>query len=126
MINDQMTKNCRNCNALIESKFCPECEQPAVMNRINRHYSIHEIEYLLHFEKGILYTVREMMLRPGRSVRHFIEENRSRLVKPVIFIIITSLVYTVINHLFHIEEEYVQFEGNMPATSAMINWFQAH
>jgi uncharacterized membrane protein YbjE (DUF340 family) len=119
--------NCNNCNTEFASNYCPECGQPARIKRINRHYIVHEIEHVLHFEKGILYTIRELLLRPGQNVRHFVVENRSRLVKPIIFIIVTSLIYSIINHFFHIEEGYMKFDGNkMPATTSMIKWFQDH
>ncbi|MFA6085768.1 MAG: DUF3667 domain-containing protein [Mucilaginibacter sp.] len=83
--------------------------------------------HILHFEKGIFYTIKELLIRPGQNVREFITEDRSRLVKPIIFIIITSLIYTVINNLFHIEEGYVNFNGTkQSATTLIFNWVQNH
>lgn len=81
-----------------------------MLKRIDGHYIAHEIEHILHFERGILYTVKGLLIAPGASVRQFINENRSRLVKPIIFIIITSLIYSVVNHFFHIEEGYMQIK----------------
>ena len=98
---------CKNCNAEINSPFCPECGQPETLKRIDRHYIMHEIQHVLHFERGILYTIRELFIRPGENIRKFISENRSRLVKPIIFIIVSSLIYTFINHYFHIEDQYI-------------------
>ena len=102
---------CRSCGTEVNMKFCPNCGEPAKLKRINGHYIIHEIEHVLHFERGILYTIKELFINPGRSMRTYIYENRSRLVKPIIFIIVTSIIYTVISHYFHIEEEYVQVKG---------------
>jgi predicted regulator of amino acid metabolism with ACT domain len=92
--------NCKNCNTEINSKFCPDCGQPTNLKRIDGHYVMHEIEHVLHFERGILYTVRELITKPGQNIRNYLSENRSRLVKPVIFIIVTSLIYTIISHFF--------------------------
>jgi len=103
--------NCKNCNAEVNSKFCPDCGQPANLKRIDGHYIIHEIGHVLHFERGILFSVKELCINPGQTIRNFINENRSRLVKPIIFIIVTSLIYTLISHFFHIEYEYVKFSG---------------
>jgi hypothetical protein len=99
--------NCVNCNNQITENYCSSCGHPAKLKRIDGHYIIHEIEHVLHFEKGILYTIRELLIRPGENVGHFISENRSRLVKPIIFIIVTSLIYTLIAHFFHIEDGYI-------------------
>lgn len=119
--------NCKNCNAEINSNYCPNCGQPLSLKRIDGHYITHEIEHVLHFERGILYTIKALLIGPGQNVRHYITENRSRLVKPIIFIIITSLIYTLVNHFFHIEDEYVKFdETKKSATGIIFKWVQEH
>lgn len=119
--------NCRNCNEELSLNYCANCGQPATMKRIDGHYIAHEIEHVLHFEKGILYTIRELLTRPGENVKHFLEENRTRLVKPVIFLTVTSLIYTIVSHFFHIDEGYVQFtEGKGTATGLIFKWVQDH
>ena len=119
--------NCRNCNTQISENYCPNCGQPAKLKRIDGHYIIHEIEHVLHFEKGILYTIRELITRPGQNIRHFITADRVRLVKPIIFIIITSLLYTVVAHFFHIEDGYVKFDEAKPSTTGIIfKWVKGH
>ena len=119
--------NCTNCDHEINLNYCPNCGQAAKLKRIDGHYIIHEIEHVLHFEKGILYTIRELFLKPGENVRSFISENRSRLVKPIIFIIVTSLIYSVINHFYHIEKGYVNYDESTKSTTGLIfKWVQDH
>nr|WP_315158501.1 DUF3667 domain-containing protein [uncultured Flavobacterium sp.] len=122
--------DCKNCNKEVNSKFCPECGQPTNLKRIDGKYIIHEIEHVLHFERGILYTIRELSTNPGQNIRNYLLENRSRLVKPIIFIIITSLIYTILNHLFHIEDGYVKFQEAKDETSStvasIVKWVQGH
>ena len=104
-----------------------DSKQSGNLTRIDGKYIIHEIEHVLHFEKGILYTIRGLLTNPGENVRHFILEDRTRLVKPIIFIIITSLIYTLVNHFFHIEDVYVKFEGAQQSTTGLIfKWVQDH
>jgi hypothetical protein len=118
---------CNNCSNELTGKFCSNCGQPELIQRIDHHYIIHEIEHVLHFEKGILLTIKELLVRPGQSVRDFLSVNRSRLVKPIIFIIITSLIYTLINHFFHIEEGYISFTGTKEsAIPGIFDWIQNH
>jgi hypothetical protein len=68
--------NCKNCNTEINQNYCPQCGQPAKLHRIDGHYILHEIEHILHFERGILFTVRELLLRPGKSVKEFISDKK--------------------------------------------------
>ena len=119
--------NCKNCNTEINSKFCSDCGQPTSLKRIDGHYIIHEIEHVLHFERGILYTVKELFIRPGQNIRNYISVNRSRLIKPIIFIILTSLIYTIISHYFHIEDEYIKQEGLEKYTvGKILKWLQSN
>lgn len=111
----------------MSEEFCTNCKQNLKPKRIDGHYILHEIEHVLHFERGILYTVRELLIRPGENIKNFINENRSRLVKPIIFIIVTSLIYTLINHFFHIEQSYIKIDGAKDSQfNAINNWVQSH
>jgi hypothetical protein len=95
--------NCKACNFELSHTYCPNCGRAAVVKRINGNYLLHEIEHVLHFDRGILYTLKVLLFKPGIHIKRFLSDDRSRLVKPVIFIIITSLLFTLISHLFHIE-----------------------
>lgn len=118
---------CKNCSAEVSHKYCSNCGQPIALKRIDRHYIMHEMEHILHLERGIFYTIKELALKPGDSVKLFIAENRIRLVKPVIFIIVTSLIYTIVTHLLHIEEGYVGYtDGKSSATASIMKWVQDH
>jgi hypothetical protein len=116
---------CTNCNAEVISKFCPDCGQPKNLKRIDGHYILHEIEHVLHFERGILYTIKELLISPGKSIRKYLAENRSRLIKPIVFIILTSLIYTLISHFFHIEDELVTHNGlGTSKVGTILQWSQ--
>ncbi len=80
-----------------------DIQSPKKLKRIDIHYVSHEIQHLFHVEKGYLYTVKELFLRPGKTVRTYIFEDRDKLVKPVVFLIFSSVIFTLILHLFHIE-----------------------
>jgi hypothetical protein len=120
--------NCSNCNNPISDNFCGHCGQPVKLKRIDGKYILHEVVHVLHLEKGIFYTIKELIIRPGKSVKTFITENRNRLVKPVIFIIVTSLVYTIVSHWFLHEEQYhTPAEKSIIASIAIIlDWIQHH
>jgi hypothetical protein len=119
--------NCKNCNKIILDNFCSSCGQAGKITRIDAHYILHEIEHVLHFDKGILFTIKELLLRPGQIIREFITENRGRLVKPILFIILSSLIYTMISHYFNIEEGYIKFEETKKTVvSTIFDWIGNH
>lgn len=119
--------NCKNCSQEVNDNFCSHCGQPTAVKRIDGHYIVHEIEHVLHFERGILFTVKELIIAPGETVRNYILDNRSRLVKPLIFIIITSIIYTITAHYFHIEDGYMKYDGDQKsAIVSIFKWMNAH
>lgn len=59
-------------------------------------------------EKGFFFTVKELLLGPGDNVRRFIIKDRSRLLNPILFIVMTSLIYSLINYYFPFEAKYKQ------------------
>lgn len=96
--------NCKQCRQAITDNFCANCGHAAKIKRIDKHYLSHEILHLLHFEKGFPYTFRQLITRPGHSIREFITEDRSKHMKPVAYLILTSLLYTLVAHAFHADD----------------------
>ena len=117
--------SCRKCGSELAGKFCSACGQPREVRRIDGRYILYEIGSVFNFEKGILYSKRELLIRPGKTIREFILSDRNRLVKPIIFIIICSLIYTVTSQLFHWEDGYVAYEhSENTATTVIFAWIQ--
>lgn len=110
---------------------CGQCGQPAKLKRIDAHYVSHEIQHLLHFEKGFLLTVKELLTRPGQSIREHITVNRNRHMKPIPFLIFTSLIYTLISHYFHLHESFEAHGAETAALSkssisTLFKWVEGH
>lgn len=117
--------NCSNCHTPIDSNFCGNCGLPVKLKRVDSHYVVHEITHILHFEKGILFTIKELLVRPGQNIKEFITDNRNRLVKPILFIIVTSFIYSLINNFFHIEQGYIRLSGmENSATAVIFQWME--
>jgi hypothetical protein len=88
---------CKNCSEHFDSKYCPFCGTASEIIRIDKHYVLHELQHgILHFEKGFLYTVRELITNPGNSIRNFINGERSKHYKPIGFLIICSIIYSIL------------------------------
>jgi len=80
--------------------------------RIDLSYISHEIKHLLHIESGFLFTVGQLFLRPGKMVRRFILEDRSKVTKPLIFLIFSGTIFTLVFHFFKIEYILFSFDQN--------------
>lgn len=114
---------CKNCGKELCDNYCSNCGSPQELKRIDRRYITDEIGSVLNFDKGIFYTIRELLIRPGKTVREFILEDRNRLVKPIVFIIVTSLIYTISQQLFHFEDGYVNYSFEKDsAVNSLFEW----
>ncbi len=72
-----------------------EYDKMEVPKRIDGKYILHEIISVLNFDKGIFYTIKELIIRPGKSIRCFIQKDRAKLVKPITYILFCSLIYAI-------------------------------
>jgi hypothetical protein len=123
--------NCRKCDTKIIENYCSNCGESAIVKKLDFHYISHEIQHLFHLEKGFFLTTKELLIRPGKVVREYILEDRAKQVKPVIFLIFASLIFTIVVHYFHLSYVYVSInnmqlkEKNVDLTF-VDNWLEAH
>lgn len=71
---------CLNCTEPVSQKFCPNCGQKCDTHRITfKHLVFHDIIHgIWHFEKGILFTIKEALTRPGKAALDYIAGKRIR------------------------------------------------
>ncbi|GEP52668.1 hypothetical protein FNO01nite_33400 [Flavobacterium noncentrifugens] len=118
---------CKNCNQVFEGNFCNNCGQSADTHRLNVHFIWHDIQHgLFHFDKGIYYSVKELYLRPGHSIREFIEGKRINHFSPISLVIVLATVYGLLYHSFEINLFTTAKE--MPKLNSDINnyWMAKH
>lgn len=104
------------------------------IKRIDASYISHEIQHLLHFDKGFPFTFKEILIRPGKAVREYLTENREKYVKPIVFLVFAAVIFTFIIHFFHIEILIFNIKGigethqggNNLDTAAINSWIDSH
>jgi hypothetical protein len=74
------TTNCLNCNENLIGKFCYNCGQKSDTHRITlKHFLFHDVLHgVWHIEKGIIFTIKEAILRPGKAALDYIGGKRIR------------------------------------------------
>ncbi|TDP02905.1 DUF3667 domain-containing protein [Flavobacterium sp. 245] len=95
---------CKNCHQHYSGHYCNNCGQPADTHKINAHFLWHDIQHgLLHFDAGIPYTLKQLLTRPGHSIRDFIEGKRVKHFKPLSLVAVLGALYSFLYHYFHID-----------------------
>ena len=129
MSNNDVTGPCGRCGHIVTDKYCSNCGCPKKVQKINTRYLVEELISIFNLERGILFTVRETLLRPGESVRMFLKTDRSYLVKPVLFIILCSLIYTFTQQLLQFHDGYIDIgtgNGVQPASDMILTWISSN
>lgn len=123
MIETDNRSQCIKCESQIDGNYCANCGRPKEVQRINGRYLIAEVGRILNLERGILFTIKELLIRPGKNIQKFLIADRNRLVKPIVFIIICSLIYTITQQFLHFEDGYVNYSFEEGSTStALFKW----
>ena len=110
-----MTTYCQNCNTALQGKYCSNCGQSSETHKIDVHYLWHDVQHgLLHFDKGILFTTKELFTRPGNSIREFLEGKRAKHFQPISLVLVLAGIYGLLFHFFKINmfENYVVASGS--------------
>lgn len=122
---------CKNCGEQVHDKYCSHCGQLARTDRINLHYMLHELQHsVLHVDKGIFYTIKELLIRPGYAIRDYLEGKRVYHFKPFAFILILGAIYAFIIHLSNKYPEAYLFQGGINSASEsnkiILEWIYSH
>ncbi len=92
---------CKNCNHKFQGNFCNNCGQAADTHKLSLHYIWHDLQHgLFHFDNGIFFTIKQLLTRPGHSIREFVNGKRVRHFKPLSFVVIVATFYGLLSHYF--------------------------
>lgn len=83
---------CLNCDEAVDKNYCSNCGQKTDTHRINfKHFLVHDILHgVWHVEKGILFTIKEALTRPGKASLDYISGKRIKYYN--VFYLIVILV----------------------------------
>ena len=103
------TNNCLNCENLVGENFCPNCGQNTNTHRINfKHFVLHDILHgVWHFEKGLIFTIKEATLRPGKAALEYISGKRIKYYNVFYLTLLIIGLMLLLNHYFDILSNYM-------------------
>lgn len=97
----QPVETCINCGRAADGaaqKFCPECGQPTPPHRIDWKFLAHELEHsVLHMDRGVLYTLKSLVIRPEHLIREYLQGQRVKHVKPFLLMLMMLTLLAVID-----------------------------
>lgn len=88
---------CLNCGEPLEANYCPECGQGAHSLR-RPFWSLlgESVETLFSIDSRFAKTVPDLMARPGRMTRHYLDGQRARFLPPFRLYVLASLIFFIL------------------------------
>jgi hypothetical protein len=87
---------CKNCDFPAVYKFCPQCGQKSSTERFTAKHLLHSFLHgFFHIDHGIIYTVKELLINPGKMLRDYLYGKRIAYFNPFTFILIVSGLLTI-------------------------------
>lgn len=83
---------CLNCEAALTDKLCGRCGQPAATHRLTMRHLLHNIPHFIwRVDKGLFYTLRELLQRPGPMLPGYLRGQRARHFQPLSLLLVTGI-----------------------------------
>ncbi|NEQ48710.1 MAG: DUF3667 domain-containing protein [Leptolyngbya sp. SIO3F4] len=95
--------SCLNCATVFEGKYCPNCGQSASTHRIDWHVILHDLQHFFHLENALFYTARELLLRPGVTIRNYTLGKHKRYFGPLSTLLTVAGMYILLYQLSQID-----------------------
>ena len=94
------SKKCLNCENIITDKYCSSCGQKTDIHRITfKNFIFHDVLHgTFHIEKGMLFTAKEALTRPGKAALDYISGKRKRYYNVFYLILITIALMIFARH----------------------------
>jgi len=117
------TITCKNCGNNFSGNYCNNCRQSAKTLRITwKELFLQFSQAFFHANKGIIYTVKELLIHPGNAIRDYLNGKRVNHFNPFLFLLLTgglsTLLYSSLNLNPPIEEIELEKIANISATLA--------
>ena len=131
----QDATSCANCDRTIDGAaqaFCPVCGQPTPVRRIDMAFIRQQLQRdVLSVDRGLLFTLRSLVLRPGHMLREYLGGRRASYVKPLVLLMLTTALLLFVSHMagsepMSAEPVFEESAGQRKMREAVVGWINAN
>ncbi|PJJ61197.1 DUF3667 domain-containing protein [Hymenobacter chitinivorans] len=96
---------CLNCGTPVPERFCGHCGQDAHhTHRLNLAHMLHEIPHSIwHVDKGIQYSLWNVLTRPGPTIRSYLAGQRKYHFPPLSLLLLVTGTFAFVSAVLHID-----------------------
>jgi hypothetical protein len=93
-LKERIEKDCLNCGATVQGRFCQQCGQENVeVKESFSHLLMHFIEDLTHFDGKLWKTLKHLLFKPGNLTLLYMDGKRASYIHPIRMYLFISAVF---------------------------------
>ena len=93
-LKERTEKNCLNCGATVQGRFCQACGQENVeVKESFMHLMMHFIEDLTHFDGKLWKTAKLLLFKPAALTQYYMDGKRASYIHPIRMYLFISAVF---------------------------------
>jgi Protein of unknown function (DUF3667) len=102
---ERKEKNCLNCNALVQGRFCHICGQENVEPKESFwHLVSHFFQDITHFDGKFFSSLKLLIFKPGFLSREYMVGRRASYLNPIrMYVFASAIFFLIFFSLFHVE-----------------------
>ncbi|MFP5042135.1 DUF3667 domain-containing protein [Parasediminibacterium sp. JCM 36343] len=91
---ERKEKNCLNCNATVQGRYCQECGQENIEPKESFwHLATHYFYDITHFDGKFFYTLKYLIQKPGFLSKEYMLGKRNSYLNPIRMYVFTSAIF---------------------------------
>lgn len=96
-----MANLCLNCNTKLEGNYCIHCGQSASTHRFTlKHVFTQDLlRVIFYIHKGFFFTVKELFIRPGHSIREYVGGKRVMHLNYLTLLVVLLVVFSLLEQV---------------------------
>jgi hypothetical protein len=93
-LKERIEKDCLNCGATVQGRFCQQCGQENVeVKESFSHLLMHFVEDLTHFDGKLWKTLKLLLFKPGKLTQFYMDGKRATYIHPIRMYLFISAVF---------------------------------
>jgi len=95
---------CKNCGNNFSGNYCNDCRQSAKTLRITWKELFFQFSHaFFHANKGIIHTIKELIIHPGNAIRDYLNGKRVNHLNPFLFLLLVGGLSTFLYTTIHLK-----------------------
>ena len=122
---ESVRHHCENCGNDFSGNYCPHCSQKAGLNKISWKSVLQSTAEVWGMgNRSMLYSLWQLILRPGYFISDYINGKRQVSVPPVKMLVVMGVISVLIDNLFGVNE-FKAVQGDTSFVAQFFAWLKS-